>query len=520
MRRPCSISLTGCPGTDSPITNVSAEAPDPLLFWAKIWNPYDPYRPIPLGPDLYVPEDCTVVNNLFANYDPIVYAGTQLLANLQALAIQLGCEFPVPTPGQVYTNDARSATVFCADGTSFTYTVAAGTQVSPELDPVLGAAWLAWANTWAEHYALEQASALLSCVVEEPGEGDLPTGKPGDNPPTPTTPPSGGLISNVVWMCRNDELYRSYRISGNDLIAYNMSIVDGSIPTGTVFQQVEPRRSVVSGFPSAAGEYQFKIRGESVTAPVIVTEAWAAIFVFGITNPDLPNGQLATAYSHVLSASGGTAPYTFELASGSGPLPDGLTLASDGTISGTPTVEDTFAFTVTVTDARGGSCDEDLEITVGTCPDPDTWIWDAPSTYILNGNGYAIRSEGNIDWDETFGVLTSSSGNAAVIAINGSCTYTGGGCNINLHIEITTIGDPARSTWGVAVSTRPSAGIYAQLYKADRSTHADGSYDIPLTLPDYGGLSDIRVNVSLQVPSGGFTGLPAQIHLKGSVTNA
>jgi hypothetical protein len=64
----------------------------------------------------------------------------------------------------------------------------------------------------------------------------------------------------------------------------------------------------------------------------------------------LPNGTVGTPYDVALSASGGLgAPYEFSLVSGDN-LPPGLSLASDGTISGTPTTPGTFPFTVSVDD--------------------------------------------------------------------------------------------------------------------------------------------------------------------------
>src|SRR5207237_8182282 len=53
-----------------------------------------------------------------------------------------------------------------------------------------------------------------------------------------------------------------------------------------------------------------------------------------ITTSQLPSGILSKSYGATLSASGGTTPYAWSLASGS--LPAGLTLSSAGTISGTP----------------------------------------------------------------------------------------------------------------------------------------------------------------------------------------
>ncbi len=52
-----------------------------------------------------------------------------------------------------------------------------------------------------------------------------------------------------------------------------------------------------------------------------------------ITTSSLPAGIVGTTYSQVLAASGGTPPYGWSIASGS--LPAGLTLAANGTISGT-----------------------------------------------------------------------------------------------------------------------------------------------------------------------------------------
>ena len=55
----------------------------------------------------------------------------------------------------------------------------------------------------------------------------------------------------------------------------------------------------------------------------------------------LPDGDAGVAYSTLVSASGGTAPYAFAITLGS--LPNGLTLAADGTLDGTPTVAGTLA---------------------------------------------------------------------------------------------------------------------------------------------------------------------------------
>ena len=57
-----------------------------------------------------------------------------------------------------------------------------------------------------------------------------------------------------------------------------------------------------------------------------------------------------TAYSMVLSASGGTTPYAWNVSSGA--LPSGIFLSRDGVLSGTPTSAGTSSFMVSVTDSQ------------------------------------------------------------------------------------------------------------------------------------------------------------------------
>ena len=68
-----------------------------------------------------------------------------------------------------------------------------------------------------------------------------------------------------------------------------------------------------------------------------------------ITTMSLQQGQTAAAYNTTLSATGGTAPYSWSLKSGT--LPAGLSLSTSGVISGTPTTPDAYSFTVQVSDS-------------------------------------------------------------------------------------------------------------------------------------------------------------------------
>ncbi|OYW00059.1 MAG: hypothetical protein B7X11_04830, partial [Acidobacteria bacterium 37-65-4] len=86
----------------------------------------------------------------------------------------------------------------------------------------------------------------------------------------------------------------------------------------------------------------------------------------------LPSGgQPSVPYTATFTATGGTAPYTFAVTSGT--LPPGspaFTLTSAGVLSGTPTASGTWTFTITATDANGctGLRPYTLTINAVTCP--------------------------------------------------------------------------------------------------------------------------------------------------------
>ncbi|MEI2302278.1 putative Ig domain-containing protein [Ensifer sp. MJa1] len=87
------------------------------------------------------------------------------------------------------------------------------------------------------------------------------------------------------------------------------------------------------------------------------------IFAFTPAAGTLPTATAATAYNQSFGASGGTAPYNFSIASGA--LPAGLTLdAASGTLSGTPTSDGTFNFSIQATDTYGAAGVSGYSLTV------------------------------------------------------------------------------------------------------------------------------------------------------------
>ena len=80
------------------------------------------------------------------------------------------------------------------------------------------------------------------------------------------------------------------------------------------------------------------------------------------TAQGLMDGTVGTSYTDTVTATGGTAPLSFAVTTGS--LPDGLSMASSGTITGTPTTAGAETFTVTVTDSASATDAAEFTITV------------------------------------------------------------------------------------------------------------------------------------------------------------
>jgi Concanavalin A-like lectin/glucanases superfamily/Putative Ig domain len=87
----------------------------------------------------------------------------------------------------------------------------------------------------------------------------------------------------------------------------------------------------------------------------------------GLPVPVFGGGQIPEAiqgnpYKVVLTAVGGTAPYTWSIASGA--LPSGMSSSLAGVFSGTPTEFGDFSFRIRVQDDAGNSCEQDCTLHV------------------------------------------------------------------------------------------------------------------------------------------------------------
>jgi len=85
-----------------------------------------------------------------------------------------------------------------------------------------------------------------------------------------------------------------------------------------------------------------------------------------ITDTALPSGQINVAYSHTMTAAGGTSPYTWSITSGT--LPNGITMSSGGVFSGTPTESGDFPITIEVEDQVPDTASKAFTLTIAAAP--------------------------------------------------------------------------------------------------------------------------------------------------------
>jgi Putative Ig domain len=207
---------------------------------------------------------------------------------------------------------------------------------------------------------------------------------------------------------------------------YSWSIFAGTLTPGLSLQPSTTNSVMISGTPGAQADSNFTIQitdstGASSTQPLTISIG--APLPLGVSPAALPNGVLNTPYpATTLQATGGVPPFTWTLTSAASTFPTGLSLASDGAITGTPTATGTFNFTVHVTDSEmpAMGADGDLSITINNLT-------------TLTGN-YAFELSG------------FNAGGAVMVA--GSFTADGAG-NITAGVEDinTMAGPPANNTF-------------------------------------------------------------------------
>ena len=283
---------------------------------------------------------------------------------------------PGPSTFTVTVTDAKG----CTGSRTYTIPVACNVTISPETLPngTVGTPYPSQnitGNCGTAPYtcsvtgALPPGLMLSNCMIS-----GTPTTK-GCYPFTVTVMDAKGCFRSIVYTICIDPcpitispptlpdasvcVPYSQTITASCAIApYICSVTDGTLPQGLSLANCTISGIPIGGMPGATTTdlSMFTITVTDAASRSVFREYTLLVTPGVVLSPArLPSGTPGVPYSEVLTASGGTAPYTFLL---SGSLPPGLSFtptSPTATISGTPTTAGCFPFTVTVTDANGCS---------------------------------------------------------------------------------------------------------------------------------------------------------------------
>ena len=231
--------------------------------------------------------------------------------------------------------------------------------------------------------------------------------------------------------------------------------------TGTVYGNVTLEENLTVGKDESltlaenaslnAGGHNVIVDGGTVDDSIKNSLSESVKYTPSITTTSLPGGTVGTVYSQTLTATG-SGTITWSLAEGSS-MPDGLTLNSNGTITGTPSTAGTNTFTVTAKNAYGDDSKQ-LTLTIGAAANvPVESVSLTPSTLALEAGKSGTLTAAITPDNATNQAVTWTSSNTSVATVeNGVVTAVGAGEAI---ITVTTADGGKTDACTVTVTAVP-----------------------------------------------------------------
>jgi len=228
--------------------------------------------------------------------------------------------------------------------------------------------------------------------------------------------------------------------NGTEGVAYNQTLMasggqtpyiwtntSGGLPPGLSLAS----NGVISGTPTSIVSTNFTVKVKDTTngiATQLLSLTIQAPAALQINTTSLQNGTNGVAYNQTLVATGGQPPYSWMSISGT--LPTGLTLATNGVISGAPTTNGTFNFTAKVTDSLSSNATQALTLTLGSPPSVMHQPTNISVTVSVGSNvslGVSVTGTGPFSYQWQLNGTNLPNGIITTMAGNGTNGYSGDG---------------------------------------------------------------------------------------------
>ncbi len=259
---------------------------------------------------------------------------------------------------------------------------------------------------WGQSDALPDRGATSTMVLTPALQTSLPSGTSAATAAMMTAGDAGFVVvraqpsltaASPPLTASAGTLYE-YRFAASGYPVPAFSLAPGAPP----WLSIDTATGVVSGTPPDGGSATYSViasngtgGGDTITAGPFTVTISADPTAPAIVDASPPAGTVGTAYGggagYRFTASGYPSP-TFDVASGQ--LPDGLTLAADGLLSGTPTAGGPFTFTIRAANGVAPSAvSGTVAIEIGAAPvftdtSPSAATYLVPYTYVLKASGY------------------------------------------------------------------------------------------------------------------------------------
>ena len=254
----------------------------------------------------------------------------------------------------------------------------------------------------------------------------------------------------------------------------------GQVPPGLT---VAPA-GVIHGTPTSGGSFNFTLTvidaRQATNSKIFTIVVGGGSSRLTITTTSLPSGTVGQSYSQTLTATGGTPPYTW--AGSLSQIPAGLSLASNGTISGTPTSSPgTFSIPVQVTDAAGTTASGTVTLTIN--PSPLTITTQAPLFTGTVGVPYVqtFRASGGSQ-PYTWAISSGSTGDLTLDSASGNLSGTPQSAGtLNFTVQVTDrSGATASQAYSLTVNA-PVLSITVGGTLPDATAGVSYSQKVPVT---------------------------------------